>query len=71
MYKWPGKIIIVAYVHEGKASISLRGKKVRDYLEKALEKSGGRGGGHEEACAANIKSEDLHKFVEEIRKQAQ
>ena len=66
---YPEKIVLVAYISGEKASLSLRGKKVRNYLEKALEKIEGRGGGHEVASAATIKAEDLEKFVELIKEQ--
>jgi len=69
IYKWPNKIIAVAYVHEERANISFRGRRVRMLVEKALEKVEGRGGGHEMASAASIKTEDLEKFISEIRKQ--
>jgi single-stranded DNA-specific DHH superfamily exonuclease len=69
MYKYPGKIIAVAMISGEKVNISFRGKKVRDYIEKALEKIGGRGGGHETAAAATIQKEDLDKFISEIEKQ--
>jgi nanoRNase/pAp phosphatase (c-di-AMP/oligoRNAs hydrolase) len=52
-----------------KVSISFRGKKIRDYIEKALEKTGGRGGGHEMAAAATIRKDDLEKFISAIEEQ--
>jgi single-stranded DNA-specific DHH superfamily exonuclease len=69
MYKNPGKIIAVAMISGEKVNISFRGKKVRDYIEKALEKIDGRGGGHEMAAAATIQKDDLERFIDAIEEQ--
>jgi len=69
VYKWPSKIIAVANVQGERANISLRGFRVRMLVEKALESVEGRGGGHEMASAATIKTDDIKKFVSEIEKQ--
>jgi single-stranded DNA-specific DHH superfamily exonuclease len=69
MYKYPGKIIAVAMISGEKVNISFRGKKVRDYIKKALEKVEGRGGGHETAAAATVQKDDLEKFISAIEKQ--
>jgi single-stranded DNA-specific DHH superfamily exonuclease len=69
-YVYSGKIVIVAYIQGEKASLSLRGYNVRKYMEKAFEKVQGTGGGHEQACAASVKVDDLKNFVDEIKKWA-
>jgi single-stranded DNA-specific DHH superfamily exonuclease len=69
IYKYPDKIIAVAGIQSERTSISLRGKRVRIYVEKALEEVEGRGGGHENASAATVKTEDLKKFIAAIEKQ--
>lgn len=68
-YKYPKKMIIVAYVYGDKVSMSLRGKNIRDYLEEAFKHVEGKGGGHDNACAGQVKLDDFPKFVEEIEKQ--
>ncbi len=69
LYLFPKKIIAVAHIKGERTSISLRGEKVRLYLEHVLKKIEGRGGGHEKACAASIKVEDIPQFIEEFQKQ--
>ena len=69
IYKYPDKIVIAANIHGEKANMSLRGMRVRMLLENALEKVEGRGGGHEEACAASVKADDLERFVDAIKTQ--
>lgn len=66
---FPEKIIIVAHEEGDVISMTLRGNKVRTYLENTLKKVEGRGGGHEKACGAVIRSENLPKFLEEMKKQ--
>jgi len=55
----------VAYKKGAITNISLRGKKIRPILEKILKKlENARGGGHENAVGARIRTEDLDKFKE-------
>lgn len=62
-YRFPGKIIIVVYVSGVKANISVRGKKVREIVLKAISGlENASGGGHEDAVGAQVKVEDLEKF---------
>ena len=68
-YKYKDKILIVSYVSQGFANISIRGSKVRDVLEKVLERVSGSGGGHEDAVGARIGSKDLSMFKEEFEKE--
>ncbi len=67
-YKFPEKIVIVAYIKGTRANISIRGK--RDVKEitlsaiKGLENA--TGGGHKNATGAQVNVEDLPKFKENI-----
>jgi single-stranded DNA-specific DHH superfamily exonuclease len=68
-YNFPDKVIVVAYLKggEGKANISVRGKKIRDKVVDAVsELEGATGGGHEDAAGARVRIEDLEKFKELI-----
>lgn len=64
-YRFPGKIIIVAYLKGAIANISVRGKNIRSITLKAIEKiNGATGGGHENATGAKMGVEDLPKLRE-------
>jgi single-stranded DNA-specific DHH superfamily exonuclease len=66
-YKFPGKIIVVAYISGTKANISMRGKKIREIALKAIKDlEDANGGGHEDAVGVRIKVEDLGKFRENL-----
>ncbi len=65
-YKFPDKIIIVAYINQNKANLSLRGKNVRKLTLKAIEGLQATGGGHEEATGARMSLDELDKFVKKI-----
>ena len=66
-YKYPNKIIVVAYITGIKANISVRGKSVRKKILKAIEGiEGATGGGHEDAVGAQIRVDDLEKFRERL-----
>jgi len=66
-YKFPDKIIVVAYLSGIKVNISARGKHVRKIILKAIEGfENATGGGHEEAVGAKIKVDDLKKFKEHL-----
>jgi len=68
-YLFPEKVISVVRVTEGRASLSIRGKGIKDKVLKAIENlEGATGGGHEDAVGAQMKSEDLDKFEKELRK---
>ena len=62
-YKFKDKIIVVVYIKGSKANISGRGKRVKDFILKAisgLEDS--RGGGHEDAVGAQVRVEDIENL---------
>jgi len=64
-YLYPDKFVMVAYKKGAITNISLRGKKIKTILETILKKlENARGGGHENAVGATIRTEDLEKFKE-------
>ncbi|MCX6747007.1 MAG: DHHA1 domain-containing protein [Candidatus Pacearchaeota archaeon] len=66
-YLFPSKIVVVIYLTGIKANISIRGKKIRDLVLKAIQGlEGATGGGHENAVGAKVKIEDLEKFREKL-----
>ena len=70
-YRFPDKVIVVAYIKGTKVNISLRGKNVRDITMKVIEGfEGATGGGHENATGCKIQVEDLPKFKERIEELA-
>lgn len=63
LYRFPKKIIIVAYVRDTKVNISIRGENVREIvLEVIKDLEGATGGGHKNAVGVRVKVEDLEKF---------
>lgn len=69
-YKYPSKYISVAYIKEGISNISLRGKRIKEILERVIGKfEGASGGGHEDAAGARIRSADLARFREALEKE--
>jgi len=68
-YRYPNKVIVVAYIKGAKANISIRGKKIRDKVLEAIEGfEDATGGGHEDAVGAKIKVEDLQEFKKRLEK---
>lgn len=66
-YKFPDKIVAVAYVRGVKANISVRGRNVRDLILKAIEGlEDATGGGHEDAVGAQVRVEDVERFKENL-----
>jgi len=66
-YKFPKKVIVVAYIIGGKANISVRGKKIRkNVIEVIKNLENATGGGHEDAVGAQVRIEDLEKFKENL-----
>ena len=64
-YLYPDKYVLVAYKKGAITNISLRGNRIKTALEKILKKlENARGGGHENAVGATIRTEDLEKFKE-------
>lgn len=64
-YRFPGKVILVAYLKGNIANISVRGKEdVRKVTLKAVKQiDNATGGGHKNATGAKVMVEDLKKFV--------
>tara|TARA_Y100000310_G_C20588116_1_gene766525 strand:+ start:306 stop:1364 length:1059 start_codon:yes stop_codon:yes gene_type:complete len=77
LYKRPGNVIIVGRVNEGTANLSIRSPTstpiiIPPLLKKSIANlQDATGGGHEHACGASIKEEDLEIFLERFRKEIQ
>lgn len=71
LHKFPDKIILIAREKSGEMKISLRSKNInlKPILEKALQGIEGFGGGHENACGANINANDYKQFIENLKSQ--
>ena len=70
-YLFPKKIVVVVYAIGIKANISVRGKKIRKLVLKAIEGlENATGGGHEDAVGGRVRLEDLEKFRENLEKAA-
>ena len=69
-HRFPDKLIIVGRKKDDDVRMSLRSKNILipPLLEKALNGLEGYGGGHEFACGANVKQDDLKEFVDRLRK---
>ncbi|MDO8528827.1 MAG: DHHA1 domain-containing protein [Nanoarchaeota archaeon] len=68
-YRFPNKVIVVAYISGAKANISVRGKKIREIALKAIKDlEDASGGGHEDAVGLRVKIEDLGKLRENFKK---
>lgn len=68
-YLFPEKIIVVIYLTGVKANISVRGIRVREMVLKSLEGlNNATGGGHEDAVGAQMRTEDLERFRENLNK---
>lgn len=66
-YEFPGKAIIVVFIKEDIANLSLRGKDIREITLKAIKDiPGATGGGHEEATGAKMNVAYLPKFKKKI-----
>ena len=64
------KIVVVAYKKQGVSNISMRGKNVKEILDKIISVlDSASGGGHEEAVGARIRTEDLEKFKMLVEKE--
>jgi single-stranded DNA-specific DHH superfamily exonuclease len=74
-YLFPQKVIVVVYIMGMKANISVRGKRVRDLISRAIEGiEGATSGGHENAVGSRMRVENLEKFrknLEELIKTRQ
>lgn len=69
-YRFPGKIIVVAYIKGMKANVSLRAScDIRKLTLKAIEGiENATGGGHEHATGATVPTNSLQKFRENLLK---
>ena len=68
-FRFPKKVIVVAYVSGIKATISLRGKGIRKkFFEAIKDLNNATGGGHEDAAGAQMRVDDLKIFKERLEK---
>lgn len=68
-YIFRDKLIVVAYVKGAKTNISTRGEKAREAFLKSIgDLEGAIGGGHENAVGGQIRTEDIEKFRENLKK---
>ena len=69
IYRFPGKIILLAREKNDEMKCSMRSSKINliPVIEKALIGLNGFGGGHEHACGLNIKKQDFEEFVRRVR----
>lgn len=69
LYRFPDKVIIVGREHNGEVKMSIRSKKkkIPKALCYALKGLQGYGGGHENACGANIIKGQFNEFLEKLR----
>ena len=69
IHNHPDKIIIIAREKNEEMKCSLRssGMNLKPLLEKALVGLKGYGGGHENACGANVHKTDFEEFVRRLR----
>ena len=69
-YRFPDKYVVVMYLKGIKVNISIRGKNVKDKLERTIKEiEGAGGGGHEDAVGAQIRREDLELFRKRFREE--
>lgn len=62
-YRFPDKIIFVAYISGENANLSIRGEGVKELLLETLKDfENAIGGGHEKAVGGRIRLKDLEKF---------
>ncbi|MFZ1970602.1 MAG: DHHA1 domain-containing protein [Candidatus Nanoarchaeia archaeon] len=62
-YRFPKKVIVVAYISGLKANISVRGNNIREKVMKSISMlNGATGGGHENAVGAQVRVDDLKTF---------
>lgn len=67
IYKYPKRIICVAYIKGTKANVSLRGEGIRKItLEAIKDIEGATGGGHEQATGCQVPIEELPRFKENL-----
>lgn len=69
-FRYPDKYVVVAFVKSGISNISIRGKNVKDILERILKNfEGATGGGHTDAAGARLRSDDLARFRETLERE--
>jgi len=73
LYRYPERIIVVAFIRGVKANIALRCRinalDIRKLAAKAMEGMEGTCGGHKESCGASLSVENLPKFHANLLKE--
>jgi single-stranded DNA-specific DHH superfamily exonuclease len=71
VYRNPDKVVIIGRQRNGEAKMSIRSVHhvLPPIIQKALAGVEGYGGGHEHACGANVKSQDLERFLRQFREE--
>ncbi|MEK6935340.1 MAG: DHHA1 domain-containing protein [Nanoarchaeota archaeon] len=68
-HEFQDKFVVVVYIKEGSANISVRGNDARKIVLETIDGiDGATGGGHENACGAKIPSSATELFRERIEK---
>ena len=68
-FKFPTKLIVIAYLKDVKANISVRGERAKELTLKAIQNlEDATGGGHENATGVRVLIEDLPKFKDNLMK---
>jgi single-stranded DNA-specific DHH superfamily exonuclease len=69
IYQFPNKVVAVIYVNGMKASISVRGKNIREKVIEVLNGlNGATGGGHEDAVGGQMRADDVDSFKVRLEK---
>ncbi|MFH1327170.1 MAG: DHHA1 domain-containing protein [archaeon] len=70
MYRFPGKLIVVAYIKGSKVNLSLRGENIKGkFLEAIKGIEGATGGGHKDAVGGQMQADALNEFKKNLEKQ--
>jgi hypothetical protein len=71
LFRFPEKVIIVGKEKRGYVRMSIRSSRfiLPKILDKAIEGLDGYSGGHEHACGANVKLEQVDLFLENLKKE--
>lgn len=68
-FRHPPLLVVVAYKNGAISNISVRGKRAKEIVEKLIpDFEGASGGGHPEAVGLRLRTADLERFKEELKK---
>jgi len=69
-YIYQGYHIIIGFIKGGHVKFSLRGEKIRTLMMRAIKNiDGAFGGGHEVSCGAQMSSDSVEKFKENLMRE--